>query len=89
MYVYKLHAFIWDRQTPQPPYILYILDIGTTGNKNVYLCTLESGNNIIKQIQDKWTKHFSKDISFDTVTSGFEIIKKKHLQSINNFITSS
>ena len=55
---------------------LYILDIGTKGNKNDYFSTIESGNNIIKQVQENWPKHFNEDISFDTVTSGFKNIKK-------------
>ena len=70
------YDFIWNKQTPQLPYILYILDIGTKGNKNVYFSTIESGNNIIKQVQEKWAIHFNEDISFDTVTSGFKNIKK-------------
>ena len=54
------------------PIHFYILDIGTKDNKNVYFSTIESGYNIIKQVQEKWAKRFDEDISFDTVTSGFK-----------------
>ena len=43
------------KQYPQLPYILYILDIGTKGNKTVYFSTVESGNANIKLCQDKWS----------------------------------
>ena len=72
----KQHDFIWDKQTPQLPCIIHVLDIGTKGIKNVYFSTMESVYNIIKQVQEKWAKHFNEDISFDTVTSGFKNIKK-------------
>ena len=74
--ILKQHDFIRNKQTPQLPYSLYLLDIGTKGNKNVYFSTIKSGNNIIKPVQEKWAKHFNEDISFDTVTSGFKNIKK-------------
>ena len=37
---------------PQLPYVLYILDLGTKGNKKVCFSTIESGNSILKQAQE-------------------------------------
>ena len=79
---------IWEKQTPQLPYILYILDLGTNGNKNVYFSTVESGNSIIKQVQVKWSKRLDDELTFDSVTSGFKIIKviaPSVYQHFNNF----
>ena len=56
--ILKQHDFIWDKQTPQLPCILHVLDIGTQGIKNVYFSTIESVYNIIKQVLEKWAKTF-------------------------------
>ena len=66
------NIYSWEKKTPQLPYILYMLDLGTKGCKNVDFSTIESGKNVVKQVQEKWAKHFNDDITFDTVTSGFE-----------------
>ena len=59
----------------QLPYVLHILDLGTKGNKNVYFSTIESGNNILKKVQENWSKHLNDDTTFETVTKGFKNIK--------------
>ena len=41
----------------------------------IYFGTMESGNAIVREVQEKWAKHFNDDISFNTVTSGFKISK--------------
>ena len=71
----KQNIFIWNKQMPQLPYVLYFLDLGTKGDKNVYFSTIESGNSILKQAQENWSKNQNDDITFDTVTKGFENIK--------------
>ena len=73
---------------PKLPYVLYILDLGTKGNKNVYFSTIESGDSILKQVQENWPKHLNDDITFGTVTKGFKNIKTKApsvYQHFNNF----
>ena len=73
---------------PQLPYVLYILDLGTKGNKNVYFSTIESWNSILKQVQENWSKQLNGDIIFETVTKGFRNIKTippSVYQHFNNF----
>ena len=56
-------------------YVLYILDLGTKGNKHVYFSTIETGNSTLKQAQENWSKHLNADITFETVTKAFNNIK--------------
>ena len=70
---------------PQLLYVLYFLDLGTKGNENVYFSTIESGNSILKQVQENWSKHQNDDITFETVAKGFENIKTIVHQHFNNF----
>ena len=44
---------------PQLPYVLYILDSGTKGNKNVYDSTIELGKSILRQVQESWSEHLN------------------------------
>ena len=43
----------WAKQLQQLPCVLYILDLGTKGNKNIYFSTVESGHDVIKHVQEK------------------------------------
>ena len=51
-------------------YIFFIL--GTKGNIHIYFGAIDSGNDIIEHIQEKWSKHLNEDISFDIITKGFK-----------------
>ena len=52
---------------PRLPCVLYILDLGTQCDKNVDFSTIESGNSILKQVKENWSKHLNDDITFETV----------------------
>ena len=73
---------------PQLPYVLYILDLGTTYNKYIPVLLTQGTN--IKQVQENRSKHLNDDtcITSGTVTKGFKNIKTiapSVYQYFNNF----
>ena len=63
------------KQYPQFPYVLYILDIGIKGNINIYFSIIESGNDNIEFLHNKWSICLNEDINFETVVKGFKKAK--------------
>ena len=61
---------------PKLSHILYDIEIGNKGNKNIYHNTLRDQLDIISDTKDKWSNSFNEEIGNDTVQKSFKTAKK-------------
>ena len=75
-----------DNNRPRLPYILYIIEPGVKGNKNIYFNLKNTGNNIHLELKEKWSNKLNEDIRLDTVLNAFKNAKKFSLSVYQHFI---
>ena len=61
---------------PRLPYILYIIEACTQGNKNTYFNSLPAIRNTMVNLQNKWSERLNDDIRIDTISNSFKNTKK-------------
>ena len=71
---------------PSLPYISYIIETSSKGNKNTYYNSENTGNTVIKDLQAKWSEKLNDNVSFDTLTSSFTNAKKFSPSVYQHFI---
>ena len=80
------HIRSQDNNRPRLPYILYIIEPGVKGNKNIYFNLKNTGNNIHLELKDKWSNKLNEDIRLDTVSNSFKNAKKFSFSVYQHFI---
>ena len=66
------HISIQDNIRPRLPFILYIIEAGLKGNKNTYFNSRNTGNNILTELQVKWSENLNDEIRLDTLSNSFK-----------------
>ena len=75
--MHYLHVF------PQLSHILYDIEIGNKGNKNVYFNSLGNDSFMLDSLVDKWSETLNDDINIDMLTSFKNA--KKHSPSVYQY----
>ena len=70
------HISIHDNVRPRLPFILYIIETGSKGNKNTYFNSANTGNNVLIVLQFKWSENLNDEIRLDTLANSFKNAKK-------------
>ena len=65
-----------DNLRPRLPFILYNIQIGTKGYKNIYSYLQTKGNNTLVELQNKWSEKMNDNIMLDTISNAFKNAKK-------------
>ena len=65
-----------DNLRPRLPFILYISKIGVKGNTNIYFNSLTNGNNVLIELQNKWSEKLNDDVRLDTLSNSFKNAKR-------------
>ena len=65
-----------DNVRPRLPYILYIAETNSKGNKNTYYNVTNTGNMVLNDLQTKWSEKLNDDIRIDTLSNSFKNAKK-------------
>ena len=76
---------IYDDIRPQLPFILYIIEAGSKGNKNIYFNSVNTCNNVLIDLQHKWSKSLNDEIRLDTLPISFKNAKKKFSFCVSTF----
>ena len=71
---------------PRLPYILYIVESCTKGNKNIYFNSLPAVSNIMVDLQNKWSEKLNDEIRLDTISNSFKNAKKYSPSVYQHFI---
>ena len=71
---------------PRLPYILYIIEACTKGNKNTYFNSLPAISNIMVNLQNKWSERLNDDIRIDTISNSFKNAKNYSPSVYQHFI---
>ena len=74
-----------DNIRPRLPFILYIAEISSKGNKNTYFNVPNTGNEVLNDLQTKWSEKLNDEIRLDTLTKSFKNAKNILHLSINIF----
>ena len=69
--------------TRRLPYILYIIDASTKGNKNTYFNSFPVIRNTMVNLQNKWSERLNDDIRIDTISNSFKTPKNTVHQYTN------
>ena len=65
-----------DNVRPRLPYILYIAETNSKGNKNTYYNVTNTGNMVLNDLQTKWSEKLNDEIRIDTLSNSFKNAKK-------------
>ena len=65
-----------DNIRPRLPFILYIAETSSKGNKNTYYNVPNTGNTVLNDLQIKWPEKLNDEIRIDTLSNSFENAKK-------------
>ena len=81
-----ISILVYDNIRPQLPFILYIIEAGPKGNKNTYFNSVNTGNNVLIDLQHEWSKSLNDKIRLDTLTNSFKNAKKYSPSVYQHFI---
>ena len=65
-----------DNIRPRLPFILYISEVSDKGSKNVYFNVSNIGNNVLNELQTKWSLKLNDEIMLNTLSQSFKNAKK-------------
>ena len=65
-----------DNVRPRLPYILYIAETNSKGNKNTYYNVTNTGNMVLNDLQTKWSEKLNDEIRIDTLSNSLKNAKK-------------
>ena len=75
-----------DNMRPRLPFILYMIEVGNKGNKNIYFKTQKNVNSTLVDLQNKWSEKLNDEIMLDTISSAFKNAKRYSLSVYQHFI---
>ena len=75
-----------DNIRPRLPFILYIAEVSSKGNKNTYFNASNTGNNVLNDLQTKWSEHLNDVIRVGTLSNSFQNAKKSSPSAYQHFI---
>ena len=80
------HISMHDNVRPRLPFILHIIETGSKGNKNTYFNSKNTGNNVLIDLQFKWSENLNDEIRLDTFANSFKNAKKYSPSVYQHFI---
>ena len=75
-----------DNARPRLPFILYNIEVGQKGNKNIYFNIQTAGQNILIDLKEKWSHILNDEIRLDTLSNSFKNAKKISPSVFQHFI---
>ena len=75
-----------DNIRPRLPFILHIIESNSKGNKNTYFNSQNTGNNVLNELQIKWSTKLNEDIRLDTISNSFKNAKTFSSSVYQHFI---
>ena len=75
-----------DNIRPRLPFISYIIEAGGKGNKSTYFNSQNTGLNILRELQDKWSEKLKDEIRLDTLSNSFKNAKRYSPSLYQHFI---
>ena len=75
-----------DNIRPRLPFILYIAEVSSKGNKNTYFNASNTGNNVLNDLQTKWSEKLNDEIRLDTLSNSFKNAKKYSTSVYQNLL---
>ena len=64
-----------DNIRPRLPFIMHIIESNSKGNKNTYFNSQNTGNNVLSELQIKWSTKLNEDTILDTISNSFKNAK--------------
>ena len=75
-----------DNIRPRFPFILYIIEAGFKCNKNTYFNSQTTGNNVLIELQAKWSEKLNDEIRLDTLCQILLRMQKSTLLQYTNIL---